>query len=121
MQVERHCAVRHRMDLPVYIRYRRRRFHAARARELSSVGMTLAVQSLTLPNGTPIELEFRGPGRSWLIAAAVTYSDNSGIGCIFRDPQPALVRDLTESAAVTPPPLATGAVGQSLPQYCRGE
>mgnify|MGYP001126580641 CR=1 FL=1 len=83
--------------------------------------MTLAVQSLTLPNGTPIELEFRGPSRSWLIAAAVTHSDNSGIGVIFCDPQPALVRDLTESAAVTPPSLATGAVGQPLPQYCRGE
>jgi len=82
------------MELRVYIRYRRRRFHAARARELSSVGMTLAVQSLTLPNGTPIELEFRGPNRSWLIAAAVTHSDNSGIGVIFCDPQPELLASI---------------------------
>jgi hypothetical protein len=82
------------MELPVYIRYRKRRFHAARARELSSVGMTLAVQSLTLPTGTPIELEFRGPGRTWLIAAAVTHSDNSGVGVMFRDPQPALLASI---------------------------
>jgi hypothetical protein len=117
MSVERRYAARHPVDLPVYIRYRKRRFLAATARELSTDGMTLAVQSLTLPVGTPIELEFRGLGKSWLLAAVVIHGDNSGIGVMFRDRQPELFRGLTQTAGAMPPPVAAGSAGEPLPHY----
>jgi len=116
MPVERRYAARHPVDLPVYIRYRKRRFLAARARELSTAGMTLAVQSLTLPAGTPVQLELRGLGRTWLLNAVVIDGDNSGIGVMFRDPQPELFLGLTQPA-VSPPPVAAGAGSEPLPQY----
>jgi hypothetical protein len=105
MTVERRYSARHSVSLPVYIRYRKRRFLTARARDLSVGGMFLAVQSLTLPTGTPIELEFRGLGRSWLLPAIVIHGDNSGIGVVFRDPQPELFRGLTQAVAATPLPV----------------
>ncbi len=106
MNVDRRYSARHRVDLAVYIRYRKRRFLAARARELSVGGMSLAVQSLTLPVGTPVELECLGLGRDWLLPAVVVHGDSSGIGVMFRDPQPGLFNELTRHPAPALPPRA---------------
>ena len=106
--LDRRSPDRHPVDLPVYIRYGRRRFLAARARDLSSDGMTLAVRSLTLPAGTPVELELRGGGRTWLLPAVVIRGGNNGIGVSFRDSQLELLRGLTQPAAAGLPPLAAG-------------
>ncbi|WP_296927220.1 PilZ domain-containing protein [Thiohalocapsa sp.] len=108
MSTERRYSARHRVELPVYIRYGRRPFLGARARDLSVGGMFLSVQSLTLPVGTPIELELSCLGRDWLIPAVVVHGDNAGIGVMFREPQAALFQGLITSADM-PPPIAAGA------------
>ncbi|NBC49078.1 MAG: PilZ domain-containing protein [Gammaproteobacteria bacterium] len=114
MTGERRYGARHPLDLPVYIRYHKRPFLGATACNLSIGGMFLSVQALTLPNGTPIELELRCAGKRWLLPAIVTYGDNSGIGVMFQEPQPALFHELIEHRnAELPPPLA-GALGDSL-------
>lgn len=114
---ERRYAARHRLDLPVYIRYRKRPFLGARGRDLSVGGMYLEVQSLTLPAGTPIELEFRGLGRNWLLPAVVTHGDGDGIGVSFRDPQPGLFEGLLEQTGSAPPPALAGATEARLPKH----
>lgn len=104
MAVERRYSARHRIHLPVYIRYRRRPFLSARARDLSVGGMFLDVQALTLPTGTMVELELSALGRSWLLPAIVIHGNQSGIGVMFREPQPALFRGLLSAADRAPPP-----------------
>jgi hypothetical protein len=110
----RYCA-RHGIDLPVYIRYGRRPFLGASARDLSERGMFLAVQSLTLPIGTPVELEFSSLGRRWIFPAVVVHGDNTGIGVMFREPQPELFSGLI-AATEMPPPIAAGLKRTSLPK-----
>ena len=107
---ERRDVAPQHIELPVYIRYGRRPFLGARTRDLSAAGMFLSVQSLTLPAGTPIELELSCQGRDWLIPAVVVHGDNTGIGVRFREPQPALVQGLISPADMPPPgPAGTGA------------
>ncbi len=107
MEQEHRYSARHRIDLPVYIRYGRRPFQAACAVELSVAGMFLAVHALTLPVGTPVELEFSGLGRDWLLPAVVVHGDNSGVGVMFREPQPELFQGMI-ARAVMPPPVVAG-------------
>jgi hypothetical protein len=95
---ERRYGARSRLDLPVYIRYGRRPFLGASARDLSVGGMHLSVQSLILPVGTPVELELSCLGREWLIPAVVVHGDNTGIGVMFREPQTELFRGLMQAA-----------------------
>jgi hypothetical protein len=109
MTGERRYSARHRLDLPVYIRYHKRPFLGARARDLSSGGMFLSVQALTLPIGTPIELELRCLGKRWLLPAIVSFGDNSGIGVMFQEPQPALFHALIEQGGLPLPPLSADA------------
>ena len=104
MNPERRYGARHRIDLPVYIRYGRRPFLGAVAQDVSVGGMFLAVQSLILPVGTPVELELTSLGRDWLLPAVVIHRDNAGIGVMFREPQPELFQGLM-AAADMPPPL----------------
>lgn len=89
-------------DLPVFIRYRRRRFQGTRLRSVSSREIEVAVRALTLPPGTPVELEFLHSGRNWRLPAQVARGSGDAIGLRFRDPQPELLRDLT----ATPSPAA---------------
>ncbi|MGD9409897.1 PilZ domain-containing protein [Thiohalocapsa sp.] len=107
MNDERRYGARHRIDLPVYIRYGRRPFLGAVARDVSIGGMFLSVQSLTLPTGTPIELELSSLGRDWLIPAVVMHGDNTGIGVMFREPQAELFRGLMQAADMRPPIVVT--------------
>ena len=103
MAIERRYAARHRIDHPVYIRYRRRPFLGAQARDVSVGGMFLAVQSLTLPAGTLIDIEVQAHGRRWLLPAVVIHGNPRGIGVMFRDPQPQLFEELTRLPAPATP------------------
>lgn len=106
MSVERRYSVRHPLDLRVHIRYRKRRFYDARGRNLSVDGMYLEVQSVTLPTGTLVELEFECQGRGWLVPAIVVHHTGAGVGVMFRDPQPALFKDLIQPEGSPRPPQA---------------
>jgi len=114
-QERRYCA-RHPIDLSVYIRYRRRRFRGAQGRDLSVGGMYLEVHALTLPIGTPVELEFSRLGRHWLLPAVVVHGSHSGIHVMFRDPQPALFHDIIQGADALPPPRAPQPRGEVFSQ-----
>jgi hypothetical protein len=93
MGVERRYCVRYTVDFPVQIRYRKRRFLCGQARDLSADGLYLEVRNLTLPSGTLVELELDLEGKQWLVAAVVVHHHWSGIGVMFRDPQPELFRE----------------------------
>ncbi len=92
MAIEQRYSARQRIELQVHIHYRKRRFYSAKGRNLSEQGMFLEVRNLTLPTGTMIELELTGVGGDSLIAAVVTHQSGSGIGVMFRDPQPEIYR-----------------------------
>lgn len=104
MSVERRYSARHPLDLRVHIRYRKRRFYCARARNLSVDGMYLEVQAVTLPTGTLVELEFECQGSNRLLPAIVVHHAGNGVGVMFRDPQPALFKDLIQSGSTARPP-----------------
>ncbi|WP_462319914.1 PilZ domain-containing protein [Halochromatium sp.] len=110
---QRYCA-RHRVELPVYIRYHKRPFLTARARSISAGGMFLSVKALTLPTGTPIELELRASGKRWLLPAIVIHGDNSGIGVMFQTAQPALFQELINDTDALMPPVINGEMSDSL-------
>lgn len=107
----RYCA-RHRLELPVYIRYHKRPFLTATARSLSAGGMFLSVKALTLPTGTPIELELRALGKRWLLPAIVSHGDNSGIGVMFQTAQPTLFQGLINETDTAMPPVLKGDLQQ---------
>lgn len=113
MTIERRYCARHPIDLHVSIRYRKRRFICARACNLSDQGMFLEVRNLTLPTGVLIELELECLGTAWLIPAIVIHRRGSGIGVMFRDPQPVLYQGLTrDSTGLLPPPQTSGDTGR---------
>lgn len=103
MSVERRYSARFPIDLQVQIRYRKRRFYSAHACNLSTDGMYLQVQSLTLPTGTLVELELECEGRNWLVPAVVVHHNGAGVGVMYRDPQPELFRAHTHPRAQVPP------------------
>lgn len=107
MQRERRYSARHPVDLTVRIVFRRRRFFDAQARNLSQGGMYLKVRNVTLPTGTPVELELECLGREWRIDALVVHRSGSGVGVMFREPQAELYRGLTQSDAIVPPRCGT--------------
>jgi len=82
------------IDLPVFIRYGKRRFRGARACMLSAEGIELRVQALTLPLGTQVELELNHAGASWRLPAQVSHRASHGVGLSFQDPQPQLLAAL---------------------------
>lgn len=110
---KRYCA-RHPLELPVYIRYHKRPFLTATARNVSTGGLFLSVKALTLPTGTPIELEFRCLGKRWLLSALVIHGDNSGIGVMFKSPQPELFHELIQQADALPQPVVAGDTAKPL-------
>jgi hypothetical protein len=114
MQSERRYSARHALDLPVYIRYRKRRFLGARARAISVGGMFLEVRSLTLPNGTLIDLEFSRLGKDWRVPAIVIHGSGRGLGVMFREPQPTLFQEMLSTADAALPPPAAGTPAKPL-------
>jgi hypothetical protein len=114
MSEERRYLARHRLELPVYIRYHKRPFLTATARNVSAGGMFLSVKALTLPTGTPIELELRCLGKRWLLPAIVIHGNNSGIGVMFKSPQAELFHDLTQQADALPHPVLAGSQAEPL-------
>jgi len=107
MNPERSLCARHPVGFAVQIRYGRRRLHSARGLEPSIHGLYLELRAITLPEGTPVELEIDAPGRQWLVPAVVTCRDRRGIAVRFVDPQPALASDLAQADALPMPPPAT--------------
>jgi hypothetical protein len=99
---ERKPCARHPSSFPVQIRYGKRRLHGADGCDPSSEGLYLRVRAVTLPEGTPVELEIDAPGRQWLVPAVVTHCDDSGIGVSFLEPQPQLLSDLAGANALRP-------------------
>ncbi|WP_200334766.1 PilZ domain-containing protein [Thiocystis violacea] len=98
MTIEHRYCARYPIALDVHIQYRKRRFYGAKGTNLSTQGMFLEVRNLTLPTGTMIELELHALGRDWLIPAIVIHRSRSGIGAMFRDPQPELFLALPQLA-----------------------
>jgi hypothetical protein len=96
MNLERRYSAGLPVDLRVHIRYRKRRLHSAHVRNLSTDGMFLDVQSVTLPTGTLVELELEldSGSKDLRIPAMVVHHDGSGIGVMFRHSQPELVETL---------------------------
>jgi len=92
------------MNARVQIRYRQRRFSCAQALNLSTDGMYLKVQNVTLPTGTLVELELDTQGKSWLIPAVVVHHHGDGIGVMFRDAQPRLFDELIHLQTEHVPP-----------------
>ncbi|WPL17991.1 hypothetical protein Thiowin_03039 [Thiorhodovibrio winogradskyi] len=80
-----------RLDLPVFIRYRKRRFQGASLRALSQDEIEVRVQALTLPPGTSVELEFLHSGRQWRLPAQVARGSSGDIGLRLKDPLPELL------------------------------
>jgi hypothetical protein len=113
MHDQQHDSARHPVDLPVYIRYRKRRFLGTRVHDISVHGMSVSVRSLTLPIGTPVELEFRAGGKGWLVPAIVVQGNNSGIDLMFRESQAALFAEMTRQLDAMPPPVAAGAASET--------
>jgi hypothetical protein len=93
----------------VQIGYRKRRFYGAQARNLSVQGMYLTVRNVTLPVGTPVELEMECLGKEWLVEAVVVHGTRSGVGVMFREPQPELYQGLIQPDALRRPPPARDA------------
>lgn len=108
MTIETRHQQRVRLTFDVHIIYRRRLFQAA-ASNLSSEGIFLTTGALTLPTGTLIDMEFKLGVRKWLIAGLVVRQNPSGIGIMFRNPQPTLFKLAGEIAAVQPPRLQPAA------------
>ena len=86
------------LELPVFIRYRKRRFQGARLRALSSDELEVSVHSLTLPPGTPVELEFLHSGRQWRLPAQVARGSREGLGLRLDVPQPELLRNVQKES-----------------------
>ncbi|MEA3276201.1 MAG: PilZ domain-containing protein [Pseudomonadota bacterium] len=117
MSVEHRYSARHSIDLQVHIRYRKRRFYCAHARNLSTDGIYLEVQSVTLPTGTHVELEFDSQGEYFLIPAVVAHHNGSGVGVMFRDPQSGLFKYLTRLQAPAMPPRQGGTLHEPLANH----
>jgi len=93
MPVERRYSKRIRVDYEVELGYRGRRLPNAKARNLSPEGIYIALDNLTLPSGTLLELEIRRWGREWFVPAIVVHGDSRGVGLMFREPQPVLYQN----------------------------
>ena len=101
MTIETRHQRRVRLNFDVNIIYRGRLFQAS-AGNLSSEGMFLRTDALTLPTGTLIEMEFKLGVIKWLIAGLVVRQSPSGIGIMYRNPQMALFELASNIATVHP-------------------
>ncbi len=92
MSVNRRYSKRHPVDFVLYIHYRDKRIFPAQAKNLCIDGMFIQTNSLTLPKGNLVDLEFSLADNSWQIPAVVVHTSQGGLGVMFRKPQPALER-----------------------------
>ncbi len=96
MNPEPNPCARHLAGFQVHIRYGRRRLHSACGRNPSPDGLYLEVRAVTLPEGTPVDLEIKAQGRLWLVPAVVVHCDAAGIEVSFVEPQPDLIAELSQ-------------------------
>ena len=92
MSVNRRYSKRHPVNFVLYIIYRDKRIFPARAKNLCIDGMFIQTDSLTLPKGNLVDLEFSLSDNSWQIPAVVVHTSPEGLGVMFRKSQPALER-----------------------------
>ena len=83
MTVERRYSRRHPVEFELTLRYRQRRFPIVLACNLSTDGMYVKIDNLTLPTGTLVEVEFDRWDREWLIPAVVVHGEARGVGLMF--------------------------------------
>jgi hypothetical protein len=104
MSLERRYGARHHIDLRVQVRYRKRHFSVAEARNLSTDGIYLKVPNVTLPEGTMLELEIESQGKQRLVAGIVIHRHEEGIGVMFREHQTELYREMVQDRGENIPP-----------------
>jgi hypothetical protein len=76
--------------------------------------MSLDVQNLTLPPGTLLELEVDYRGKHLLVPAVVIHHSGSGVGVMFRDRQPELLRSILQQSAFPRPPTVPPSADERL-------
>ena len=79
------------LDIEVQVIHRKRCIHA-RSKNVSSGGIFLLADATSIPPGTFIGLEFTIGDTSWQIDGLVIRQDHEGIVCLFRMPQPELLK-----------------------------
>ncbi len=92
MSANRRCSKRHPVNFVLYIQDRDKRIFPAQAKNLCIDGMFIQTDSLTLPKGNLVDLEFSLSENSWQIPAVVVHTSPGGLGVMFRKPQPTLER-----------------------------
>ena len=89
MTIERRYHPRTPCDFDIQLVYRRRKF-SVHAKDVSSHGMGITQDYLTIPPGTLVELEFSLGQDTWLISGLVIHAKHHHMGIMFRIPQPEL-------------------------------
>ena len=100
---------RPRIDLDIDVQViHRKRCIRARSKNVSSGGIFLVTNATTIPPGTFIGLEFAVDATTWQIDGLVIRQDQDGIVCLFRMPQPELLKSALDfhSAANNNSPAA---------------
>jgi hypothetical protein len=103
MNIEKRYRSRIEYCFHAHIAYRRRGFHGV-VKNLTREGMYLETNRLTIPTGNLVELSFYMGEHQWQISALVVHVQQSGLGVIFRTPQPELEREASRLSN-TPLPL----------------
>jgi len=101
MSVERRYSKRLPVNFPALVRYREFRPFPGRASNLSIEGAYLETETLKIPTGTLVGLEFLVYGRQWRVAALVVQRGSNGLGLMFRDAQPDLYQAFSQPGART--------------------
>ena len=89
MSIERRHQKRIEYRFDVNIAYRRRSFHGV-VKNLTRDGVFIETRLLTIPSGNMIELEFSLGDDKWQISGLIVHTTQSGMGVVFRVPQPEL-------------------------------
>ena len=89
MSIEKRHIKRIEYRFDVNIAYRRRSFQGV-VRNLSRDGVFIETRLLTIPTGNMIDLEFSLGDDKWQISALIIHTTQSGMGVVFRVPQPEL-------------------------------
>lgn len=86
MAVQKRYQARLKVNKEIQLIYRKRSF-TAYAVNLSSEGMGLQIEALSIPTGMFLELDFHIGDKHWQIPAAVTHSSTRELGVMFLSKQ----------------------------------
>ncbi|MCF6283118.1 MAG: PilZ domain-containing protein [Candidatus Polarisedimenticolaceae bacterium] len=93
MAVQKRYQARLKINKEIHLIYRKRAF-TAYAVNLSSEGMGLQVEALSIPTGMFLELDFHIGDKHWQIPAVVTHSSTRELGVMFLSKQDLLYTSL---------------------------